>query len=906
MTAQRALRAWQVEALGKWRAAGRRGVIEAVTGSGKTEVGVAAVAEALAEDRQVLIIVPSRDLLRQWYERFASTEFRARVGRRGDGFTDTFRRRDVLISTVHSSIDEASRDQPGAGALIVADEVHRYGADSFAKALSPAFELRLGLTATFERSDDGVEKVLTPYFGSTIVGCTYERGYRDGILAPVRVALVPVPFTPQERARYEQYDQVARQERNRLIVEYGCSPEPFGLFLRDAQVLAKDAFADESTRSARRYLKAFSDRKELLAGIEAKNDALATVATALRPTGKTVVFAETKAAAASAAEAMLRQGVPAAPYTSDLIRRDRVRLLEMFKNGSITALTAPKVLDEGIDVPEADVGIVLAASKSRRQMIQRMGRVIRPKADGRPAVFIIMFAENSSEDPKLGAHETFLNQLTDIADEVVRTEPEHVGLLLDSWLPSVNSAEADGAVVAYEAAQRATETVAESAAAAQERAELIRQHVYSTTSTGRPEAIDAVLASLVLLEPLDAQILILRFGLGGSDPIGTSEIAERLGMDVQEVNARSEAVLARLDMDQLRSVEDQPEGSVAVRGLAGLNDVAKPPVSSSEGLKNPGPRRQDLASKQRSSVVLNSAPEVPSHPYGVRQLTLPGRPESAVAQSKKEGRFPRIYIECEGGHMPGATLDPDKGTVRLNEKVEGRRDFDSPDEAARAVVTHYGFEDPEVIDGWQRWRLRDSGQPIASIRKSSRTQTTPKVPTPSVAAAANYERTLSGPVHIPRDEQVSKLRYLRELDSLKRVSEGDYHQAPYDLVTLLWGIARVRRGFPRRAHLSDVRNELRSCLSPFRPRKAAPKPADPWFALRHSRWWDLAEMPPGATAQDVARLDLEAGLSREVAGLIRSDDEFARKAVDRLVRLISVEIGEPNRARQLVSDLGLA
>lgn len=172
MTVQRPLRAWQVEALGKWRAAGRRGVIEAVTGSGKTEVGVAAVAEALAEDRQVLIIVPSRDLLRQWYERFASTEFRARVGRRGDGFTDTFHRRDVLISTVHSSIDEASRDRPGSGALIVADEVHRYGAESFAKALSAAFELRLGLTATFERSDDGVEKVLTPYFGTTIVGCT--------------------------------------------------------------------------------------------------------------------------------------------------------------------------------------------------------------------------------------------------------------------------------------------------------------------------------------------------------------------------------------------------------------------------------------------------------------------------------------------------------------------------------------------------------------------------------------------------------------------------------------------------------------------------------------------------------------------------------------------------------------
>lgn len=82
-------------------------------------------------------------------------------------------------------------------------------------------------------------------------------------------------------------------------------------------------------------------------------------------------------------------------------------------------MTAPQVLDEGIDVPAADLGIVLGASHSRRQMIQRMGRVLRRKPDGRPARFAIVFVEGTTEDPALGAHGAFLDEVTAVADEVV-------------------------------------------------------------------------------------------------------------------------------------------------------------------------------------------------------------------------------------------------------------------------------------------------------------------------------------------------------------------------------------------------------------------------------------------------------------------------------------------------------
>ena len=94
---------------------------------------------------------------------------------------------------------------------------------------------------------------------------------------------------------------------------------------------------------------------------------------------------------------------------------ERKDILDDFKQGSIEAICAPRILDEGVDVPDADFGIILAASKQRRQMIQRMGRVLRKKPDGRHARFAIIYVRGTSEDPERGAHETFLEEITEVA-----------------------------------------------------------------------------------------------------------------------------------------------------------------------------------------------------------------------------------------------------------------------------------------------------------------------------------------------------------------------------------------------------------------------------------------------------------------------------------------------------------
>ena len=662
-------------------------------------------------------MVPTTDLLRQWHKRLKTAEIGAAVGCRGDGSHDTWQQCDVLISTVQSSIG-SSAQLPRSGALLVADEVHRYGADSFSQVLSKkVFDLRLGLTATLERSDDGIERFLDPFFENQFVGCTYQRGYADGILAPVNIALVPVPFSPSERARYEHLRETAKSERHKLINQHGCTADPFGVFLRDVQVLAKDPYNDASTRSARSYMRAFSDSRDLLAKMKSKEAALAMIARGLERSERSLIFSETKAAAASASETLLRQGIAAAPYTSDLPRHERVALLSTFKDGDITALAAPRVLDEGIDVPEADVGIVMAASKTRRQMIQRMGRVIRPKKDGRAAVFIVMFAEGSSEDPDCGAHGTFLEQITEIAQKQVRVEAHQVSEYLDIWLPP--STDDHVSEAATNLASATTAQVTQRADAVHHRSSQVRDAVAHATRFARPDALDAVLSALTELDPESAQVLVHRFGLDGSEPLDFVDIAAVLQQDSDEVIRIHDDALAVLQLPEL-IVPARP--SVALEA-----DHGQPSPGAEAKRHNPNaPHPVAPGSTARMPITLSKRPEARTAAYGTRHISLPKRPAREAKPTAGTTPTPtptptptdtvRIYLECEGGFVPQAAFDRATQTVTLDYPIRGQRQFDNPDDAARAQLGFYGEPPTEPIDGWALWKVHGTEKAIVELR----------------------------------------------------------------------------------------------------------------------------------------------------------------------------------------------
>ncbi|MCH8989406.1 MAG: hypothetical protein IIA92_11450 [Chloroflexi bacterium] len=246
----------------------------------------------------------------------------------------------------------------------------------------------------------------------------YAEAVAHEVTAHFKVALVGVRFDDAERTKYEDADGQARSHRGWLINNAGVTPEPFGTFMAEVQTLSEGG-EKKVTRKARAYLSAFSRRRQVLANPVAKIDLVDSLVPAVRLAERVIVFTERVDAAIKTAETFRSRGIRTAAIYSGLSTETRQSLLEQFANGSLHVLCAPKVLDEGVDVPAADLGIILAASQSRRQMIQRMGRVLRRKQDGRFARFVIAYVEDTSEDPANGAHGAFLDDITNVADDFV-------------------------------------------------------------------------------------------------------------------------------------------------------------------------------------------------------------------------------------------------------------------------------------------------------------------------------------------------------------------------------------------------------------------------------------------------------------------------------------------------------
>jgi superfamily II DNA or RNA helicase len=345
----------------------------------------------------VLVVVPSRVLMEQWHGRLTAALPDARIGRLGDSGKDRPTGCDVLIATRHSAAAYKPVPPNGADGLLIADECHGLGGATLRRAMLRDYDERLGLTATLERSDDGVTELLLPYFGGVCHRYGFQQAIADGVCAPPRVALVGVELTVDERAEYTTTEHQLVNSRQHLRQVRGMPLEPFGDFLAAVAHLAeRDSGADG--RAARDYLDAFSKRREIVARSSGKYELLGLLAAAIREAHGALVFTETVRAANHAIN-RLDPLVSIDLITGSTARRQRREILDELRLRKLDAVAAPRVLDEGVDVPDANLGIVMSASRTRRQMIQRMGRILRRKQPGVAARFVIMFAKDTVEDP---------------------------------------------------------------------------------------------------------------------------------------------------------------------------------------------------------------------------------------------------------------------------------------------------------------------------------------------------------------------------------------------------------------------------------------------------------------------------------------------------------------------------
>ena len=354
------LRDYQAAALWAWELAARRGVVVLPTGSGKTRVALAAMASTRLSS---LCLVPTRVLLEQWCREIVAV-YPARVGCYGDG------RRDLAPVTV-ATYESAYRHMDRLGHrfdLLVVDEVHHFGCglrdEALEMALAPA---RLGLTATPPRGGAHAAR-LAELVGPTV----YELAIGDlagTYLASFDVVTLHLDLTASERARYTSLGTVftgAYAEFRRMA--------PRATWTDFARGVAH-------TAEGRRALSAWREARRLLALTDAKRRALRVLLARHRDARVLVFTADNESAYAIAREHLVM------PLTCDIGRPERDEVVERFRRGRLRALVSCRVLNEGLDVPDADVALIAGGALGEREHVQRVGRLLRPAPAERALVY---------------------------------------------------------------------------------------------------------------------------------------------------------------------------------------------------------------------------------------------------------------------------------------------------------------------------------------------------------------------------------------------------------------------------------------------------------------------------------------------------------------------------------------
>jgi superfamily II DNA or RNA helicase len=363
------LRDYQQDALDAWAAGNvargdardghqrdRQGVVELPTGSGKTVIGLKAI-EAVGQS--ALIVVPTIDLLTQW-RRELLREFDCQIGQLGGGEQTPG---PITVATYDSAYLRAE-DLGDRFGLVIFDEVHHLGGEGYrdiARMLvAPA---RLGLTATFERPDNAHEVV------AELVGDVSFRLSADELagdhLAEYDVKRLNVPLMAAERERYEEAQGTFTDylEQSNVQLRSGS----------DYQELVKRSGNDPRAREA---LLAKQRARRIVRESEAKVEKLRELLDRHRH-DRVIVFTASTDLVYDLSERFLLPAITHETGTSE-----RREILEKFRDGDYSRVVTANVLDEGVDVPDANVAVVFAGSGSEREFTQRLGRVLRPKEDG--------------------------------------------------------------------------------------------------------------------------------------------------------------------------------------------------------------------------------------------------------------------------------------------------------------------------------------------------------------------------------------------------------------------------------------------------------------------------------------------------------------------------------------------
>ena len=385
---------FQKTAISNWAKENYQGIFEMATGTGKTFTAIGGIKQLQQEIGKLLIIIacPYTTLVSQWQENLQKWNISSTVTPGNNNWRKDMKNEiDVLnfsktdepgvIITSYATLSNEKFQhliqKSKVPNLLVADEVHHVGATESSKGLLENYTYRLGLTATLERHfDPQGTQLLVDYFGKTVFEYSLAKAIDDGLLTGYYYYIVSdIDLEPDEKIEYRAFGSTLaklyqmRKNKNANLAE--INEKIKNVLIRRAKII----------RDAKQKLVAFKQEINKLAKV---NYAL-------------IYCTENQIDDVQDWLLKRRPPIISNRITANNPKKssDRQKIVKQLVKENLNAIVAIKVLDEGIDIPEAKMCFLLASDGNPKQFVQRRGRVLRrfmgKYKDGSTKEFAVIF-----------------------------------------------------------------------------------------------------------------------------------------------------------------------------------------------------------------------------------------------------------------------------------------------------------------------------------------------------------------------------------------------------------------------------------------------------------------------------------------------------------------------------------
>ena len=383
------LRDYQKEAIGNWIDAGKRGIFEMATGTGKTFTALGCL-DVLKKEYSsnydpllVVIAMPTSHLVDQWEEDVLKFDFDEVI--KAYSANSSWKKilpdylldlsigelENVVILTTHATASNPDFrcmvEDCGVDSFLIVDEVHGIGSKTHKLALEPFYTYRLGVSATPERwMDDMGNEAIFSFFGDIVYQFTLSDalikinpGTGKTFLTPYEYYPVFVELSDEEFEKYAVYSSSIAQ----LYFKLKSNPKDkaeIKLQIRNKLLarqkilnIAENKYVEFKNLFSKLYDESGDDLKNLL------------------------IYCHNTKQLTKVNQILSEFDVIKHKFTGSESISDRLILLDQFSRGNMNVLVAMKCLDEGVDVPSARTAIIMSSTSNPREYIQRRGRILR-------------------------------------------------------------------------------------------------------------------------------------------------------------------------------------------------------------------------------------------------------------------------------------------------------------------------------------------------------------------------------------------------------------------------------------------------------------------------------------------------------------------------------------------------